>query len=245
MRIPSWKTLLCLSLSVGAAIAGALWLEQFLFQRRMGMIADGSWNTGPTWTYEEKLAGLSSRTVNDLPAGGPAPDLWLPNLRKQGQIHLAELWRRKPLVLLFGSFSCDIFDEQIKPMQALYDTYHDQMEFLMVCIREAGHDNVSARFLYERADLENETIDHREQRSCRAADYLHFTIPMASDREDRKAEMAYQGFPTRIVVVDTGGKIVLNAGIFTRTMRTSGQFGVWLKDYLTDNHLDKTETKNN
>src|SRR5262249_15651787 len=158
--------------------------------------------------------------------GGPAPDLWLPNLRKPGQIHLAELWSQKPLVLLFGSFSCDIFDEQIKPMQNLYDTYHDQMEFLMLCVLEARHDNVSTRVLYEQAELENETIDNREQRSCRAADYLHFTVPMASDREDRKAEMAYQGFPTRIVVVDTGGKIALNAGIFTRTLRTSGQFGV-------------------
>src|SRR5262245_43750032 len=218
MGIRIWKTLLCLSLSVGAAVVGAVWLEQFLVQRKMRMIADGSWNTGPTWTYEERLAGLSSRTVNDLPAGGPAPDLWLPNLRRPGQIHLAELWRQKPLVLLFGSFSCDVFDEQIKPMQALYETYQDQVEFLMVCVREAGHENVSARFLYEQTDLENETIDQREQRSCRAADYLHFTIPMASDREDRKAELAYQAFPTRIVVVDTSAKIVLNAGIFTRTL---------------------------
>jgi hypothetical protein len=245
MRIGGWKTLLCLTLSVAAAIAGAIWLEQFLVQRKMRMIADGSWNTGPVWTYEEKLAALSSRTENDLPTGGPAPDLWLPNLRKPGQIHLAEWWRHKPLVLLFGSFSCDIFDEQIKPMQALYEAYHDQVEFLMVCVREAGHENVSTRFLYEQADLENETIENREQRASRAADYLHFTIPMASDRQDRKAELAYQGFPTRIVVVDTGGKIVLNAGIFTRTLRTSGQFGVWLKDYLTDNRLLKTKTKKN
>jgi hypothetical protein len=237
MRIRSWKTLLCLSLSLGAAIAGAVLLEQFLFQRKMSMIANGSSTPDASFTSQEKLAMLSSREVNDLPAGGLAPDLLLPNLRQPGQIHLAELWSQKPLVLLFGSFSCDIFDEIMRPTQALYETYQDRMEFLIVCIREAGHENVSARFLYEQVDLENETIDNREQRSCRAADYLHITIPMASDREDRKAELAYHGYPTRIVVVDTGGKIVLNAGIFTQTVRTSGQFGIWLKGYLKNNPL--------
>jgi hypothetical protein len=224
-------------LSLGAAIAGAILLEQFLFQRKMSMNANGSSTPDASFTYQKMLAMYSSREVNDLPAGGLAPDLLLPNLRQPGQIHLAELWSQKPLVLIFGSFSCDIFDELMKPMQALYETYQDRMEFLIVGIREAGHDNVTARFLYEQVDLENETIDTREQRSCRAADYLHITIPMASDREDRKAESAYQGFPTRIVVVDTGGKIVLNAGIFTRTVRTSGQFGLWLKAYLNDNPL--------
>jgi hypothetical protein len=237
MSIRSRKTLLCLSLSLGAAIAGAILLEQFLFQRKMTMIANESSTQDASWAYQKMLAMHSSRDVNDLPAGGLAPDLLLPNLRQPGQIHLAELWSQKPLVLVFGSFSCDIFDELLRPMQALYETYQDRMEFQIVCIREAGHENVSARFLYEQVDLENETIDNRDQRSCRAADYLHITMPMAGDREDRKAELAYQGFPTRIVVVDTGGKIVLNAGIFTRTARTSGQFGIWLKDYLTDNPL--------
>lgn len=237
MRIRSRKTLLCLSLSLGAAIAGAVLLEQFLFLRKMSMTANVSWTPDASSTIQEKLAVLSSREVNDLPVGGLAPDLLLPNLRQPGQIHLAELWSQKPLVLIFGSFSCDVFDELMRPMQALHETYQDRMEFLIVCIREAGHKNVSARFLYEKVDLQNETIDNREQRSCRAADYLHITIPMASDREDRKAEMAYLAFPMRIVVVDTGGNIPLNAGIFTRTVRPSDQFGFWLKGYLTDNPL--------
>jgi hypothetical protein len=38
-------------------------------------------------------------------AGQPAPDFTLPRLGDGAQVRLSDLWRSKPLVIEFGSFS--------------------------------------------------------------------------------------------------------------------------------------------
>jgi hypothetical protein len=55
---------------------------------------------------------------------------------------------------------------------------------------------------------------------------------MVGDREDRSMERAYQAFPMRLVVIERGGTIILNAGKEMPTVRNVNQFGYWLKNYL-------------
>lgn len=217
----SWKGLLGLCLATG--LGGAVVVEHYL----------RDWQMRPElWMYRDKPGDLSAEQLSNGSVGVPAADFTLPKLQQNGEIHLADLWSRKPVVILFGSFSCDIFDEHIQNLQALADIYGDQVEFLIVIGHEAGHRNVPVAFLYEQADLQHETSKERLQRSCRAAGYLHISMNIVGDREDRSAERAYQGFPMRLVVIERGGTIILNAGKETPTVRNLNQFGYWLKNYL-------------
>jgi len=56
-------------------------------------LVEGAWIQYNKWDHRER---------GGLRVGQPAPDLELP-LLDQGTVHLAELWRERPVVLVFGS----------------------------------------------------------------------------------------------------------------------------------------------
>jgi hypothetical protein len=87
-------------------------------------------------------------------------------------------------------------------------------------------------FLYGPEDFTHDAVDVRCRRSAQVAAYLHITVPTVVDPDDRRAELSYEGWPMRLVVVARGGRVVLNASKTTLTVRNLNQFGYWLKNYL-------------
>src|SRR5262245_51796819 len=73
-----------------------------------------------------------------LAVGQPAPDVTLPVLTGEGQVSLMAL-RGRPVVLVFGSFTCDVFCRQFGQVRELADAYRDQVAFVFVYVTDAGH----------------------------------------------------------------------------------------------------------
>jgi len=85
LRRPRWRLAF-----IGTAALAAVGGVGFLTYMKL---VEGAWIQYNKWDHRERGA---------LRVGQPAPDLELP-LLDQGTVHLAELWRERPVVLVFGS----------------------------------------------------------------------------------------------------------------------------------------------
>ncbi len=96
-------------------------------------------------------------------------------------------------------------------MQRLYDTYQDDVEFVLVYIREAHPDSV----LYIEKDgtdilrliTQTNTLGERSQTALTCSASLNLSIPTVVDKEDNAVNEAYAGWPDRMVIVGVDGNI--------------------------------------
>jgi len=139
--------------------------------------------------------------IRDFPVGSRAPDFSLPDALDQHLIHLADFRNKKPVVLLFGSFGCDIFCSHLARLNKLYQAYKDRVEFLFVYITEAQHHELPPSGKAEKK-LENV---HRGLR--------HFQISFPCLLGNKEIEEAYTPYPLRLMVVDRAGRIAMDAGV--------------------------------
>src|SRR5262249_1230589 len=70
--------------------------------------------------------------------GQPAPPFTLPKVADDGELSLTSL-RGQPVVLAFGSFTCNLLMDQMPKLQALHRVYGDRAAFVFVHVTEAGH----------------------------------------------------------------------------------------------------------
>jgi hypothetical protein len=133
--------------------------------------------------------------------GSPAPDFTLPNVLDQRPVHLADFRDRKPVVLLFGSFGCDVFCGQLSRLNQLYRVYKDRAEFLFVYIKEAPHAVLPV-------------LAKSEPKASRISRGLHyFDISFACLVGDEAVERAYDPYPLRLMIVDRDGRVAFDAGL--------------------------------
>jgi hypothetical protein len=144
-----------------------------------------------------------------LTTGSPAPDFKLPDARQGGVIQLRDFRDRKPLVLVFASFSCNQFCDQAGPLQRLYERYQDRAAFLLVYVAEAGH---RIRWLEQALQEKVPAALGRRERARLGADCLGLTLPCALDDDQGSACFAYDAWPRRLVLVDKNGKVALDCG---------------------------------
>src|SRR5207249_3707171 len=85
-------------------------------------------------------AGLrSSSLVEGIASGAEAPDFSLSSPSGSAAPRLSSL-RGKPVVLIFGSYTCPKFRSQVDALNRLSERYRDRAVFLLVYIREAHGD---------------------------------------------------------------------------------------------------------
>jgi hypothetical protein len=140
--------------------------------------------------------------VPPFPVGMPAPDFDLQHALGQARTQLVTFRGQKPVVLLFGSFGCDRFCNDLPRLNELRETYKNAAEFLFVYVSEAGHQVLPPR---EGSELESPIA--RIERGLR---HFRVAMPCLIDGPDHAAEQAYNGFPRRLVAVDRDGKIALD-----------------------------------
>jgi peroxiredoxin len=145
-----------------------------------------------------------------LRVGDLAPDFTLESVDHTGSFQLSSLRGVKPVVLVFGSYTCPPFRHRFSAFNDLYAKYKDQAAFYMVYIIEAHTsdrwqdaanftDNVvfaSPRNPAERAGM---------GRLCLAK--LDIKFPAVMDTFDNSAERAYTSWPNRLYVIDKDGRI--------------------------------------
>jgi hypothetical protein len=214
---PGWKVLVGACLLAG--VAGALVLGWV----RSGPVAKPSEadhpNTAPlmaSMAAHPQLSGTtqtdwSSRMTQSLEQGVAAPEFTLPAIRSRDQITLSR-YRGRPVVLVFGSLSCELFCKRAPDLQRLCAAHKDRAEFLFVSVTEAGHRIPGLEFVLGKAEPEGvDPLEGRRARLAKALDRLGLSMPGAVDA-GAAAEGAYDAFPTRLVVVDAGGRIALDLG---------------------------------
>jgi peroxiredoxin len=177
-------------LCLAAGIAGALGVESLL-HARLHEGSDGRLDT-PRHSAAEWFAAT-------LPVGSAAPDFTLPRLEDGRQVRLSSFRGHKPVVLVFGSLSCDRLCDQWDELERLRRAYQGRAEFLFVYIREAHMDAPRDR---SRPPMEwvQQTVAERK---------LAFPCIFAGGGE---VERAYDAWPKRLVVVGVDGRIALDAG---------------------------------
>jgi hypothetical protein len=180
-------------------------------------------------------AAPGERHPDRLRVGDAAPDFTLPKLDGEGKVTLSSFRGKKPVVLVFGSYTWPPFRRQSGDLERLYQTYRDRAEFLLVYIREAHPDSVlwvdqdGGRALQKIE--QTDTLDQRVQTAEICVSALKLSMPTVIDGADNTVNRAYSGWPDRLIVVGVDGKIAYYGGPGPRGFRPE-EVEAWLKENL-------------
>jgi hypothetical protein len=165
------------------------------------------------------LKGLIRQEIGSLqpgPAPGePAPGFTLRTADAKDEIDLAKLVGPRPVVLIFGNFSCGPFRSQAGNVEKLHLRYGDRANFLMVYVREAHPTDGWQMESNDRAGVsirQPRSYDERAEvaRSCGRS--LEFGFPMVVDTLDDAVGARYSGMPARLYLIDRRGEVAYQSG---------------------------------
>lgn len=146
------------------------------------------------------------RFFNAPGLGTKAPAFALVDNSTRETVLLKDLHREKPVVLFFGSLGCDVMADGVEQLLEVYREYREEVNFVMVYIREAHSVN---GFGPERASVEDpETNLERSAaaRQCRETIGIPFRILL--DTMDDRAATRWAAWPLRLYAVDTDGTVI-------------------------------------
>lgn len=167
--------------------------------------------------HERAIAAkLSARTkpstvdADLLATGTVAPDFTLRQRASSKEIHLASMVGERPVILIFGSYTCPKFRFEARALNAMYERYHAQAEFLMVYVQEAHTEEGWQSSVNQRENISlppSKTLDQKEQNAAICSRKLDLKFPVVIDGLDRKVESAYAGWPSAVYVLDKKGRV--------------------------------------
>jgi len=161
------------------------------------------------------------RFAGDGPAvGADAPDFKLTLAGQQKQLHLADRTGKKPVVLMFGSFTCGPFCRGSGSIEAIHKKYQKKADFIFVYIREAhpsdeGGQRRSGGGTGQRevggggfgALPQAKTEAERHAAATKAIQGLGLTMTAVVDDMSNSVGKAYGAWPDRLYIINTQGKI--------------------------------------
>ncbi len=177
----------------------------------------GSSSSGPS--RSTLIQGLFAQEIGSLQAGPRlgefAPDFQLKTVDGKGAVTLSKLIGPKPVVLIFGNFTCGPFRMQGGNIEKLYEHYKDRAEFVMVYVREAhpkggwvlpSNDRVGVSLDQPKTQDERIAVAQTCQRT------LGFDMPFLVDTIDDAVGAKYSGMPSRLYLLDSEGKVAYKSG---------------------------------
>ena len=147
--------------------------------------------------------------------GEKAPDFTLKTNDGKREVTLSKLVGPKPVVLVFGNFTCGPFRSQAGNVEKLYSLYRDRATFVMVYVREAhpkdgwhmdSNDRVGVSLAQPR------TYDERVSVAQTCGAKLALSFPMLVDTIDDSVGGPYSGMPSRLYLIDSQGKVAFKNG---------------------------------
>ncbi|MCA9032983.1 MAG: deiodinase family protein, partial [Planctomycetaceae bacterium] len=164
------------------------------------------------------VLGLKRQEIGSLQSGpelgAQAPDFTLTSLSGE-TVTLSKEIGKKPVVLIFGNFTCGPFRSQSGNIEKLYLRYRDRAKFFLVYVREAHPADGWSMSSNERAGIDvfqpqnNESRRHVAE-TCR--ERLDLDIPMLVDSVDDAVGATYSGMPNRLYLIDESGQIAFKNG---------------------------------
>jgi hypothetical protein len=165
------------------------------------------------------VRGLFRQEIGSLQPGpkvdDSAPDFTLKTSDGKAEITLSRLIGPRPLVLVFGSFTCGPFRSQAGNVEKLYGRYKDRANFLMVYVREAHPADGWRMESNDRFGVVTEqpkTYSERVEVARKCGRLLDLGFPMLVDSIDDRVGARYSGMPGRLYLIDRAGKIAFKSG---------------------------------
>ncbi|MEX2174582.1 MAG: deiodinase family protein [Pirellulaceae bacterium] len=158
------------------------------------------------------------RTGNQVPQPGEmAPDFELASPDGQTTVRLSSFRDKRPVVLVFGSFTCGNYRTYTESLEELYRFWKKDAEFVRVYVREAHPvaDNQSATSTNARARIlikQPTTLEERCTVAKRFTSTLQVQTPLVVDGIDNQVGETYGAVPNRLYVVDRDGRIAFAGG---------------------------------
>lgn len=165
------------------------------------------------------LRGLFQGEIGSLSEGPsldePAPDFELSTLDGSRTVKLSTQFGSKPIVLVFGNFTCGPFRSLFPGVNDLAQRYKDDAIFLAVYVREAHptdgwHMESNARLGVKVAQPQTQTERISVAQQCHSK--LSFSMPLLIDEIHDPVGNAYSGMPARLYVIDPDGKVAYKGG---------------------------------
>src|SRR5260370_105435 len=131
---------------------------------------------------------------------------------------IGERTHKRPLVLVFGSFTCPPFRRQVGDVVQIYNDYKERADFLTVYVREA-HPTDEWQMksnLKDKDDVCYAQPKTLEQRVIIANDFIKrfkFPLPFGIDDMSNAADNAYSPWPEPIYIIDESGRIAYRGGM--------------------------------
>lgn len=164
------------------------------------------------------VVALQSQEIGSLQPGPaveePAPDFTLRALDGT-EVSLSKEVGEKPIVLIFGNFTCGPFRSQSGNLEKLYERYRDRAKFFLIYVREAHPKGGWWMISNQRVGIDvpqpdSDTARRQVAETCR--DHLQLEIPFLVDAVDDAVGAKYSGMPNRLYLIDSEGKIAFKNG---------------------------------
>jgi thiol-disulfide isomerase/thioredoxin len=155
----------------------------------------------------------AGRHPETLRKGDQAPDFTLRSPDGKSSFHLAQLRGVKPVVLIFGSYTCPPFRDVYPTLERLHQTYGEQVAFYYVYIREAHAEDGWKMARNQREGIainDPKTMEQRVTVAQKACAYFKTKIPGLVDTMDDATDRAYAAWPSRIFLVDVNGSVAVH-----------------------------------
>jgi thiol-disulfide isomerase/thioredoxin len=147
--------------------------------------------------------------------GAAAPDFTLKTVDGKEEVQLSKLVGSRPVVLVFGNFTCGPFRSQAGNVEKLYRRYKDRATFVMVYVREAHPTDGWQMSSNERVGVsvrQPKTYDERVDVARTCGRVLDFGFPMLVDTIDDSVGARYSGMPGRLYLIDRQGDVAYKCG---------------------------------
>lgn len=204
---------------------------------------------GDSPTPEILMRGLFAGEVGSLQEGPPlneqAPDFKLKTQDGKQTIRLADVIGKKPVVIVFGNFTCGPFRSMYPGVEDVYRRFKDDAVFLGVYVREAHPTDgwkMDSNAKVGVAVAQPKTYDERTAVAQQCHALLKPTIPLLVDEIDDPTGNAYSGMPARLYVIDTAGRVAYKSGRGPFGFKT-GEMEQALLMTLLDQKSDSTNTE--
>lgn len=174
---------------------------------------------GDAPSYESLLGGLFNGELGSMHEGPalnePAPDFQLTTHDGQRTVRLSDIVGTKPVVLVFGNFTCGPFRAMYPGVDQVFQRFQDQAEFLTIYVREAHPTDGWHMCSNEKVGVKVAQPKTDSDRSAVAGQFhqlLKPTMPLLVDDVCDSTGHAYSGMPARLYVIDKHGRVAYKAG---------------------------------
>ena len=179
----------------------------------------GGFFPGDAPTVPMLVKGLFNGEVGSMGEGpklnAAAPDFKLKTVDGKESVQLSKLIGPKPVVLVFGNFTCGPFRSLYPDIEAIYRRHKEHATFVMVYVREAHptdgwkmDSNGRMGVAVKQPTTNEERTEVCEQFRKKFDPGIRVLVDDISD----PAGTAYSGMPARLYVIDTDGKVAYKNG---------------------------------